>query len=270
MIDTDLILQQLNAYLFAYGPKLLLAILTLLVGLWVIKFITGGVSQTLQKRKLEETLSIFLARLLSTILKVVLVIAVIGILGVETTSFVAVLAALGFAVGFALQGSLSNFAAGVLIIATKPYVKGEFIESQGNAGTVQAVDILMTKLKTPDGKIILLPNGAVFNNPIINVTREKTLRVDLVFGISYDDDFEKAKKVILGVVKKHKLVLADPAPFCRLSEMADSSLNITLRVWAKKEDKWAVHFDLLEQVKLAFDKEKISIPYPQMDVHMKK
>lgn len=270
MIDTVLIMEKFNDYVFSYGPRVLLAILTLLIGSIVIKFVVRGIKKTLAARKVEETLSIFLRRLIRTLLKVILIIAVIGILGVETASFVAVLAALGFAIGFALQGSLANFAAGVLIIATKPYVKGEVIESQGHVGVVDSVDILATRLKAPDGRIILLPNGAVFNNPIININREKQLRVDLVFGVGYESDTKKVQKVIESVVTKHPLVLKDPAPFIKMSALSDSSIDFTVRAWAKKEDRWTVHFDLLEQVKAAFDKEKISIPFPQMDVHMKK
>ena len=187
---------KLNEFAVNYGLKFILAIITLILGWWIIKIICKVIKKGFKKRKVEETLSTFLNKLISATLKLLLIVIVIGILGVETSSLVAVIAAAGFAVGFALQGSLANFAAGVLIILTKPYVKGDYIESQGNSGTVMAVDILVTKLKTVDGRIIFLPNGAIFNNPIINVTKEDKLRVDLVFGVSYKDNVKKVMKII--------------------------------------------------------------------------
>lgn len=254
-----------------YAPKIVLALVTLVIGLWVVKWIMKLLEKALMKKKMEETTSHFLASIIGGILKVVLVIAVIGILGVETTSFVAILAALGFAIGMALQGSLGNFAAGVLIIILKPYVKGDLVETQGNLGKVQKVEVFTTTLLTGDNKTIIIPNGGIFNNSITNYTKEKLRRVDFTFGIGYGDDLKKAQSVLLELATKHKLVLDSPAkPFVKVGALADSSVNFTVRVWAKTEDYWTVFFDLNEQVKLTFDKEGISIPYNTVDVNITK
>lgn len=252
----------------AYLPKVVLAIITLVVGLWIVKWIGKGISKATDGKKIEPTLKHFLINIATILLKVILFVAVIGMVGVQTTSFVAVLAAMGFAIGLALQGSLSNFAGGVLIILFKPIAKGEFIEAQGESGTVHGIEIFTTTLKTPDNKTVTIPNGPLANGNIVNYSREKTRRIEWIFGIGYDDDIKKASKILLDIVKKHKKVLKDPQPFCRVAELADSSVNFKVRVWVNTSDFWAVYFDVVEAVKEQFDKQGISIPYPQQDVHL--
>jgi len=271
MVDINTILADIQSMALQYAPKLLLAILTLLIGLWVVKMVLKLLEKGLMAKKMEETTAHFLASILGGILKVVLIVAVIGILGVETTSFVAILAALGFAIGMALQGSLGNFAAGVLIIILKPYVKGDMIDTRGDIGKVQKVEVFTTTLLTTDNKTIIIPNGGIFNNSITNFTKEKLRRVDFTFGIGYGDDLKKAQKVLIDIASKHKLVLDKPAkPVAKVVALADSSVNFTVRVWTKTEDYWTVFFDLNEQVKLTFDKEGISIPYNTVDVNISK
>lgn len=223
---------------------------------------------SLSKRKIEPTLRNFLLNILNVLLKILLLITVISMIGVETTSFIAVLAAMGFAIGLALQGSLGNFAGGVLIIIFKPFIKGEFIETQGVNGTVDQIEIFTTTLITPDNKTITLPNGALANGNITNFSRQKTRRVDMEFGVSYSDDIKKFQKVLMEIVSNHKSVKKDPAPFVRLGELADSSINFRVRAWCDTAEYWNVYFDITEQVKLRFDKERISIPFPQRDVHV--
>lgn len=270
MIDLNTITQKVIDFSIAYGPKILIAILTLVIGLWIINMITKGIGKALIHRHMDASLRHFLESLVSISLKVLLFISVISTLGVETTSFVAILAAMGFAVGMALQGSLSNFAGGVLIIIFKPFNVGDFIETQGYSGVVNKIEIFNTILKTGDNKTIIIPNGPISNSNITNYSTEKTRRVDMVFGIGYDDDLKKAKKLLMQIISKDKRVLKDPAPFVAVGELADSSVNFKVRVWVKSSDYWKVFFDTQEEVKLEFDKQGINIPYPQMDIHSKK
>jgi small conductance mechanosensitive channel len=197
-----------------------------------------------------------------------LIISVVDIVGVKTTSFVAVLGALGLAVGLALQGSLANFAGGVLIMIFKPYQVGDYIEAQGHAGTVKSVQIFNTVLTTPDNVRIIIPNGATSSGSIKNYSAEETRRVDMDYGISYEDDPQKARKILLEMAESDERILAEPAPFVAVKALADSSVNLVVRVWCKKEDYWGIFFDWQAEVKARFDREKISIPFPQMDVHM--
>lgn len=251
----------------SYGPKLILAIVTLIIGLWIInKFVNAMRANLLSKG--DATLGQFVGSILSVVLKAVLLIAVAGMVGIETTSFVAILGAAGLAVGLALQGSLANFAGGVLILLFKPFKVGDLIEAQGFIATVKEIQIFNTILKTADNRIIIIPNGALSNNSLVNINQESTRRVDFVFGIGYDDDIDLAKSTLETLAKGDSRVLSDPAPVIVLSELADSSVNFTVRVWAKTEDYWGVYFDLHESVKKTFDAKGISIPYPQQDVHM--
>lgn len=268
MVDFQNSLQTITDMSAAYLPRLALAIITLVIGLWIIRLLSKGVKKALHVREIEPTLQHFLVSLVSILLKVILFIAVIGMIGVETTSFIAVLAAMGFAVGLALQGSLSNFAGGVLILLFKPFKKGHFIQAQGEAGVVEKIEIFTTTLKTADNKHIIIPNGPLANGNIVNFSREKTRRVDWVFGVGYGDDLKKAQKIILSLIEKHPLILKDPAPFCRVSELADSSVNFTVRAWVESPNFWTVHFDIIESVKAEFDKKGITIPFPQRDVHL--
>lgn len=249
-------------------PDFLLALVTLLIGLWVIKLVTKGVRKAMEKGNVEESLRKFLLSLINIGLKALLLISVAGMVGIATTSFVAVLGAAGLAVGLSLQGSLSNFAGGVLILMFKPFKVGDVIETQGYTAKVHAIQVFNTILKTPDNKTIIIPNGPVSNGSIVNYSTEEQRRVDFSFGIGYGDDLKKAKDILMDLLNKDARVLQDPAPFVRLGELADSSVNITVRAWVNAADYWDVHFDMMEQVKTEFDANGISIPFPQQDVHV--
>ncbi|AIZ43840.1 mechanosensitive ion channel protein [Cellulophaga baltica 18] len=245
-----------------YGPKILGAIAIYLIGSWVIKKLIGAVRKVLNKGNYDESLQSFLLNLLSWGLKIFLIIMVISKLGVETTSFAAILAAAGLAVGLALQGSLSNFAGGVLIMIFKPYKIGDLVEAQGVLGNVKEIEIFTTKLITPQNKLAIVPNGAMANGNIINYTAEGKMRVDTTVGIGYGEDMKKAKEVLLEMLVANPLVLKDPAPSVNVEALADSSVNLAVRPYCKPEDYWDVYFATIEGSKLALDKAKIEIPYP--------
>jgi len=259
---------QAMKYVVEYGPNVLLALLTLIIGLWLIKLFGKGVNKAMDKANLEISLKKFLISLISILLKVLLVISVVSMLGVEMTSFIALLGAAGLAVGLALQGSLANFAGGILILLFKPFKVGDFIDAQGFLGTVHAIQVFNTILKSPDNKTIFIPNGNLSNGSITNFTAEETRRVDLVFGIGYGDDIKKAKNILNELIKKDSRILHDPASMVVVSELGDNSVNFTMRVWVKSSDYWGVYFDMQENVKLTFDAQGISIPFPQRDVHV--
>ncbi len=250
-----------------YGPKLLLAIVTLIVGLWLIKRVVSAADKHFTARA-DPTLGRFMSNLASVLLKAVLLIAVASMVGIETTSFIAILGAAGLAVGLALQGSLSNFAGGVLILMFKPFKVGDVIEAQGYIGTVREIQIFNTILKTGDNRIVVIPNGALSNSSLVNINQESTRRVDLVFGIGYDDDIDKARSIIESVIAQEERILKDPAHLVVVSALADSSVNFTVRVWVNTPDYWGVNFAMQEAVKKAFDAQGISIPFPQQDVHL--
>lgn len=253
-----------------YGPKLILAIVTLIIGLWVISAFTSGVRKGFEKSGMEESLRGFLLSLISIGLKVLLVISVASMVGVETTSFIAVLGAAGLAVGLALQGSLANFAGGVLILIFRPYKVGDYIDAGGVSGSVRKIEIFSTVLTTPDNKTIIVPNGSVSNSAITNYSTQETRRVDIVFGIGYDDDMKKAKDILSGLIEADDRILKDPEPAVVVSNLGDSAVDITTRSWVNSGDYWGVYFDLIENGKRAFDENGISIPYPQSDVHLYK
>lgn len=251
-----------------FTPKLVTAILVLIIGLWVVRMITNVLDKAMERGNVDVSLRRFLHSLLNILLKALVIISVISMLGVETTSFIAILGAAGLAVGLALQGSLANFAGGVLILIFKPYKVGDFIDAQGHMGSVNSIQVFNTVLKTPDNKTIIIPNGAIAGGSITNFSTEPRRRVDWVFGIGYSDDIDKAKAVIAKLLENDERALKDPEPVIVVSELADSSVNITVRVWAEAADFWPLHFDMIERVKKAFDKVGISIPFPQRDVHM--
>lgn len=246
----------------------LYAVLILIIGLAVIKRLTNVFMNVLRKRGVDETLIPTLSGVLRGMLIVVLLIAVIEKFGADTTGLVAVLGSLGLAIGLALQGSLANFAGGILILVLKPFKNGDVINVNGETGAVQSISIVTTTMKTPDNRVIYMANGAVAGATIINFTQEENRRLDLTFGIGYEDDFDKAKEIILKIAADDERIHADPAPFARVGNLGDSSVDITVRLWLKGSDYWAVNFDMLETVKKAFDKEGISIPYPQRDIHV--
>ncbi len=251
-----------------YGPPLVMAILTLIIGLWIIGWVTNGVMKAFEKSGMEVTLRRFLRSLINIGLKALLLISVASMIGIETTSFIAVLGAAGLAVGLALQGSLANFAGGVLILIFRPYKVGDFIDTSGFSGTVAKIEIFNTVMTTPDNKTIIIPNGAISNGPITNFSTQETRRVDIVFGIGYDDDMKKAREILMGLIEADERILKDPEPFVRVSNLGDSAVDITTRSWVNAADYWGVYFDLIENAKLAFDENGISIPYPQTDVHL--
>ena len=245
-----------------FGPKVIGAILIYFIGSWIIKNIVKVLNNVMMKKKYDESLQKFLLNLVSWGLKIFLIITVISTLGVETTSLAAVIAAAGLAVGLALQGSLSNFAGGVLLMIFKPYKIGDLIEAQGTFGVVKEIEIFTTKLVTPDNKLAIVPNGAMANGNIINYTTEGKIRVDTTIGIGYGEDIKKAKEVLLEVLTSNPKVLKNPAPSINVSELADSSVNFAVRPFCHPDDYWDVYFGTLEGCKLALDKAGIEIPYP--------
>ena len=251
-----------------FAPKVILAIVVLIIGFWIIKRIVKPTGRVMEQKSMDASLQKFLSSLISIVLKVMLLISVASIIGIATTSFVAVLGAAGLAVGLALQGSLANFAGGVLILMFKPYKVGDVIDAQGHIGRVDSIQIFNTVLKTPDNKTIIIPNGPLSNGSITNVSTEPQRRVDMTFGIGYSDDILKTKDVLKNIIDNDTRILKDPAPAILVSELADSSVNFAVRVWCNSADYWGIYFDMHENVKLTFDKEKISIPFPQWDVHM--
>jgi small conductance mechanosensitive channel len=268
MVDLVMIQNKAIELVIQYLPKVLLVIICLFVGLKIIKQLCVGLDKILKKRKLDVSLRKFIRSFVSVCLKFMLFISLASMLGVATTSFVAVIGATGLAIGLALQGSLGNFAGGVLILFFKPFIVGDLIESQGHTGKVEKIEIFNTILLTPDNKTVILPNGLVSNDPITNYSTQELRRVDLTIGIGYDDDIKKAEKVLKDILSKHKKVLKKPASAIKVSELADSSVNFAVRPWVKSDDYWDVYFDITREVKLTFDKEGISIPYPQRDIHM--
>ncbi len=261
------IIQTLWSLLLTYIPKVVLAILTLVIGLWLINKAVA-ISQRKMGAAADPTLKKFMSNLVSVGLKGLLLISVASMVGIATTSFIAVLGAAGLAIGLALQGSLSNFAGGVLILIFKPFKVGDLIEGGGHLGVVKEIQIFNTILTTVDNRRVIIPNAVLSNNSLINVNIEPTRRVDFVFGIGYGDDLKKAKDILNRIAENDSRVLKDPARTVVLSELADSSVNFTVRLWVNTADYWDVYFDTHESVKLAFDAEDISIPFPQQDVHM--
>lgn len=251
-----------------YALQALYVIVVLIIGLRIIKYIAKKIKKGLDKTSLDETLKPFLVSLTRNMLKILLILSIIKMVGVDITSFVAIIGAASFAVGLAFQGTLANFSGGVLLLTLRPFKVGDFIEAIGYSGTVESIQIFTTTLVTPDNRVILIPNGGLSNTSIINYSVKSTRRVDLSFGVGYEVDILKAKEVLLDIIQKHDDIQNKPEPFVKVSEHGDSAVFFVVRVWAKSADYWTVYFDLLEQVKIRFDEEKISIPYPQMDVHI--
>jgi len=268
-IDVQLWMDKFIEVGSAYGLKLLGAIAIWFIGSWVIKRIKKLLIKAMDKVHYDESLEKFISNLIVGLLKILLVVVVLGYLGIETTSFAALLAAGGLAIGLSLQGSLSNFAGGVLILILKPYKTGDYIEAQGEAGTVKEIEIFTTKLNTPDNKEIIIPNGILSNGNITNYSTEKLRRVDLVMGVSYDADIKQTKEILMKILMDHDKTLKDPAPVVNVRELADSSVNFNVRPWVLSEDYWDVFFELTETCKIELDKAGIEIPYPQMDIHKK-
>ncbi len=267
-MNMEELIQQGKDLALRWGPSVIAAIVTLVLG-WIIAVILTGMARRIMRRaKLEETLVGFSCNIIKTGLLALVVITAIQKLGVPTTSFVAVIGAAGLAVGFALQGSLANFAAGVMLIIFRPFKVGDFIEAGGTSGIVEEIAVFATTMRTGDNKRIIVPNSSITDGNITNYSANPTRRVDMVFGIGYDDDIKAAKDVLQGLLNADERVLKDPAPTIAVSELADSSVNFVVRPWVNSADYWAVMFDMTEKVKLAFDEKGISIPFPQTDVHV--
>lgn len=259
----------LLGYVEKYGFPILKAILIWIIGSWIIKIIMKQTKKMMAKKNYEPSLQKFLTNLLSWGLKILLIVTILGTLGVQTTSFAAILASAGLAIGMALQGSLANFAGGVLIMIFKPFKIGDLISAQGETGVVKEIEIFTTKLNSPENKEIIIPNGILSNGNITNFSSEGKLRVDLTIGIGYDENIKEAKEVLMTVLTSDSKVLKDPAPTVNVSELADSSVNFAVRPWANTADYWDVYFGTLENCKLALDKAGIEIPYPH-SVEIKK
>ncbi len=268
MDSVSVILQNIYDAIILYGLRIVGVIITLIVGWWLIIVIQKSLRKSFEKRKMEPSLRGFLNSLIGMALKTMLIISVVGMLGVEMTSFIAVLGAVGLAIGLALSGTLQNFAGGVMILLFKPFKAGDYIEAQGHSGSVNEIQIFNTILKTPDNKTIIIPNGGLSTGSMINYSTEPRRRVDFVFGIGYGDDVAKARKLLTGLIGKDTRILKDPAPFIAVTELGDSSVNLVVRVWAESTDYWNVFFDMNEYVYNSFSKEGLNIPFPQMDVHL--
>lgn len=254
-----------------YGMKLLGAIAVLIIGLWIIKFLSKRVFTLMNKTDITSALKSFIKSIFSVTLKIILIISVLGMIGIQMTTFIAMLAAASLAIAMAFNGSLSNFAGGVMILFFKPFKIGDYITAQGHSGTVKEIQIFVTILTTPDNKTIILPNGSLSNGAMTNNSTQTVRRVDWTFGIGYGDDYDVAKQMIMGFINEDKRVLNEPAePFIVLGELADSSVNITVRVWVNPADFWGVFFDMNEKFYKNADKHNINIPFPQMDIHLDK
>jgi small conductance mechanosensitive channel len=267
-INASQLIDQGISLVMIYAPKLVLAIITLVVGLWLINRFVGILDKKIGAK--DPTLNKFLCGLTSAVMKVMLLISVASMIGIATTSFIAVIGAAGLAIGLALQGSLANFAGGVLILIFKPFKVGDTIEAQGFHGAVSEIQILYTVVDTFDNQRIVIPNGSLSNATLVNVSIYKNRRCDMTFGIHYDDDIDKAKAILQRLFEEDKRSLQDPEPIICVGSLGDNSVNLMFRPWVATDDLWPYYWDMHEKVKKAFDKEGITIPYPQRDMHMYK
>ena len=259
----------LQTWMFSSGVKILIGLLILSIGWKLVKRAVNIFNAILEKRNIDPTISSFLDGVISISLKILLILIVMDYVGLKTSSLVALVGSAGLAIGLALQGSLSNFAGGVIILIIRPFNVGDLIDSGDHTGTVEKIGIFYTHLVTFDNKQILIPNGELANKSIVNCTSKDTRRVDLNFTVGYEQEISKVKSALFSVINTEELILKDPKPFVALSKHGDSAITFVVRVWTKTEDYWTVHFNLLERVKMKFDEEEISIPYNQMDVHIK-
>ncbi len=267
-INIDKIIETITYWITTYSVKILAAILIFIIGKWLVGKLSRLITKLLEKNKVDATLINFLESIIYYTLLMVVVIAVAGQLGINTTSFLTIVGAAGLAIGLALKDSLANFASGVMLIMFRPFGVGDFVNAGGVSGNVVSIALFNTILNTPDNQRVIVPNSGITSNVITNVTANDTRRVDLVIGIGYDDDIEKTKEVLNRVLKEEDRVLDTPEANIAVSELGDSSVNFVVRPWVKTTDYWGVYFGLTEKIKIAFDKEGISFPYPQQDVHM--
>jgi small conductance mechanosensitive channel len=268
MENVNYLLEKAQEVIAVFGLKIVAAIIILVVGRWIAKALKKVLVKLMEKSKVEPTLVSFVGHLIYFALLTFVILAALGQLGIQTTSFIAVIGAAGLAIGLALQGSLANFAAGVLMLIFRPFKVGDFIEAAGTAGTVEEIQIFTTQLKTPDNKTIIIPNGKITADNITNISTKPTRRVDFVFGVSYGDDIDRVKEVIADVLAQDSRILPEPPPQIALMQLADSSVNFVVRPWVKAGDYWDVFFDINERMKKRFDAEGINIPFPQRDVHL--
>lgn len=261
-------IQLAKDWLISTGPNILVALAILFFGRWLVKWISYLIKKALVKAGMDETLTRFLDKLIYYTLLTAVIIAAVDQVGIKTTSFIAILGAAGLAVGLALKDSLSNFASGVMLILFHPFKVGDAINVAGVTGTVQRIDIFSSILTTPDNQKIIIPNSKITTDIITNITANTTRRIDLIIGISYDDDVKKAKVALEDIIKSDTRILSDPAPTIALGELGASSLDLVVRPWVKTEEYWAVRFDLTEKIKYTFDEKDITFPFPQQDVHI--
>ena len=267
-MDLSNIIPKLQEWVAFYSLKIVAAVAIFIVGRWIAKLLRNLVERMMTKGKVDEALVKFVGNITYVALIVIVVIAALNQLGIQTTSFIAIIGAAGLAIGLALQGSLANFAAGVLMIIFRPFKVGDYVEGAGTAGTVEEISIFTTVLKSPDNKIIIVPNAKITGDNIVNYSAKDSRRLDLVIGVGYSDDLQKVKEVLYDILKNEDRILKDPAPTVGVLELADSSVNFAVRPWVRTGDYWTLFFDLKEKIKERFDAESISIPFPQQDVHL--
>ena len=268
-VNMSSLLEKLVEWTATTGFKLIIGALIISIGFKLINKFVGRFIDVLEKKDVDITLSKFLKSLITVGLKVILVLPVLGYWGIQLSGIAALVASAGVAIGLALQGSLSNFAGGFIILFIRPFKVGDYIETATYGGTVEQIGLFYTHLTTVDNKQILIPNGTLSNGSLINYSAKPTRRVDLTFSVGYENDITHVKEVLNKIIERNKLILKDPAPFVAVSAHSASSVDFVVRAWCNTEDYWSIYFDLLEEVKITFDKENISIPYPQMDLHLK-
>lgn len=267
-MELNTILPKLQELITLYGLKVIAAVVIFIVGRWVAKGLKRLMVRALTKGKVDETLVSFLGHLTYFTLLAFIIIAALNQLGIQTTSFIAILGAAGLAVGLALQGSLANFAAGILMIIFRPFRVGDYVEGGGTAGIVEEIQIFTTKLRTPDNKSIIIPNAKITGDNIVNYSAKDSRRMDMIVGVSYDDDYDQVKEVLQDILAKDGRILEEPPPTIAILEFGDNSVNFAFRPWVKTAEYWDVYFALTEAIKKRFDEEGITIPYPQRDVHL--
>ena len=269
-LNSEYILELIDAYVIPWGISGVQAIIVFVVGKWLAGKVSVLIGKALTRSNMDAMLVIFARSIIRWALFLVVAIAALSQLGLDTTSLIALLGAAGIAVGLALKDSLSNFAAGIMMLVFRPFKVGDFVNVAGVSGSVEKMHVFMTTILTGDNKENIVPNSAIYGSVITNFSARDTRRVDMVFGIGYGDDIKQAKAIMLNIITSHEKTLSDPAPLVAVSELGDSSVNFTVRVWSKTEDYWKVNYDCHEKIKIAFDEAGISIPFPQMDVHLNK
>jgi small conductance mechanosensitive channel len=270
MLENINISELINVYIIPWGINIAFALVIFVVGRFVVKGILNIVRKILTRTGTDSILIDFICTISNAILMLFIAIAALDQLGVDTTSLVALIAAAGLAIGLSLQDSLKNFASGIMLIMFRPFKAGDFVEAGGTSGTIENISIFSTTMRTGDNREIIVPNGAIYGDSITNYSARDTRRIDMVFGIGYDDDIRKAKEIMQQILGADERILSEPAPLIAVAELADSSVNFNVRPWVNTGDYWAVLYDVTEKIKLAFDENSISIPYPQMDVHLNK